>query len=149
MVCCWVLATSGTCCALRFDQLRVAWRTSHVTHFLPFDSRKFGKLSISSDSPSWRTAAAGVACGDRPAAIVEIYVTPHCPVCAYSHEVAAMIRAEFPAVEVRMITLGTSGVIIPESVFATPTYLLNGQRWSLGNPSPGQVRATLAAALEA
>jgi|GEM_PF-3531132 len=28
---------------------------------------------------------------------------------------------------------------IPEVVFATPTYLLNGRSWSLGNPSPQQV----------
>lgn len=60
-----------------------------------------------------------------------------------------MIRDEFPAVDVRMITLGATESAIPESVFATPTYLLNGERWSLGNPSTEQVRHTLEAALGA
>ena len=32
---------------------------------------------------------------------------------------------------------------IPEAVFATPTYLLNGRLWSLGNPSPAKVQETL------
>jgi hypothetical protein len=31
----------------------------------------------------------------------------------------------------------------PEAVFATPTYLLNGRRWSLGNPSPAKVQETM------
>ena len=79
--------------------------------------------------------------------IVDIYVTEHCPICRYAHEVAAMIRDEFPAVVVRMIPLGATDTAIPESVFATPTYLLNGERWSLGNPSPAQVRGALGAAL--
>ena len=30
---------------------------------------------------------------------------------------------------------------IPEAVFATPTYLLNGRVWSLGNPSHAQINA--------
>lgn len=78
---------------------------------------------------------------------VDIYVTEHCAICRYALEVAAMIREEFPAVAVRVITLGATDAAIPESVFATPTYLLNGRRWSLGNPSPEQVRQTLGAAL--
>ena len=33
--------------------------------------------------------------------------------------------------------------VAPDNVFATPTYLLDGQRWSLGNPSSQQVRDLL------
>jgi hypothetical protein len=79
---------------------------------------------------------------------VDIYVAKHCPICTYAFEVAAMIQHEFPAVDVRLIGIDEPN-IIPESVFATPTYLLNGRRWSLGNPSPDTVREVLAQALNA
>jgi hypothetical protein len=78
-----------------------------------------------------------------PSIKVEIYVTAHCESSRHALEVAAMIGREFPEVEVRVIEVGAANVPIPESVFATPTYLLNGTRWSLGNPSPHQVRQAL------
>ena len=37
-------------------------------------------------------------------------------------------------VQVQLIDLSQPGVIKPESVFAVPTYLLNGDVVSLGNP---------------
>ncbi|MFN3333366.1 MAG: hypothetical protein ACK47M_12725 [Caldilinea sp.] len=43
----------------------------------------------------------------------------------------------------RVVDLAVPGEVIPEIVFATPTYLLDGRVWSLGNPSPEQVRNTL------
>lgn len=66
---------------------------------------------------------------------VVIYITRHCPTCAYSAEVVAFIRHKFPHVTVRVVDLEDPGEEIPEVVFATPTYLLNGRLWSLGNPS--------------
>ncbi len=81
--------------------------------------------------------------------IVEIYVAAHCPVCAYAYEVATMIRREFPMVDVRLIQIDAMQVDLPDSVFATPTYLLNGQRWSLGNPAPDIVHEVLKQALMA
>lgn len=74
---------------------------------------------------------------------VAIYVSDHCTICAYAHEIADLIRKRFPDVELRVIDLSDPGETVPESVFATPTYLLNGQVWSLGNPSPQQVIDTL------
>jgi len=96
-------------------------------------------------------AESGVVAGAREAAgadlapvRVEIYVTRHCPVCAYAHEVAATIRADFPEVDLRVIDLMQTAEAIPAAVFATPTYLLNGRLWSLGNPAPEDVRRRLA-----
>ena len=74
---------------------------------------------------------------------LDIYVAQHCGTCAYAYEVAAEIRRQFPHVQVRIIDLENTTEIIPEAVFATPTYLLNGQVWSLGNPSPAKVQETL------
>lgn len=74
---------------------------------------------------------------------VDIYVSSHCEVCEYSYEVAAGIRRAFPQVTVEIIDLQETTHPIPEAVFATPTYLLNGQLWSLGNPSPQEVHQRL------
>lgn len=70
-----------------------------------------------------------------PSARVDIYIAEHCFVCEYSLEVAEFIRERFPNVAVRLIDIADPNAIIPESVFATPTFLLNGKLWSLGNPS--------------
>ena len=74
---------------------------------------------------------------------IDIYVAQHCSNCAYAYEVAAEIRRQFPHVQVRIIDLENTTEIIPEAVFATPTYLLNGRVWSLGNPSSAKVQETL------
>lgn len=70
---------------------------------------------------------------------LEIYVASHCPICEYALEVSEMIRQRFPAVNVHLKRIDEVGVSLPETVFATPTYLLNGRVWSLGNPSLQQI----------
>lgn len=79
-----------------------------------------------------------------PPISVDIYIAQHCFNCAYAYEIADEIREHFPHVHVRLIDLHTTTEPIPEAVFATPTYLLNGRVWSLGNPSLQQVHETLA-----
>lgn len=81
---------------------------------------------------------------ERSASIqVAIYVAPHCANCQYAYVIADQIRTEFPQVELRIVDLSAGEEEIPESVFATPTYLLNGRVWSLGNPSHQQVSEKL------
>ena len=80
---------------------------------------------------------------------VVIYVAEHCLSCDYSYEVAEDIRRDFPQVAVRIINMAKTEEEIPEAVFATPTYLLNGKLWSLGNPSPTQVVDTLSGVIAA
>ncbi|HRW10163.1 MAG TPA: hypothetical protein P5121_33905 [Caldilineaceae bacterium] len=91
-------------------------------------------------------AVADVASSDTPPPPItlDIYITQHCGNCAYAQEVAADIRQCYPQVRVRLIDLQRTTEPIPDAVFATPTYLLNGRVWSLGNPSPTQVQETLA-----
>ncbi|MBI3959795.1 MAG: hypothetical protein HY328_13375 [Chloroflexi bacterium] len=97
-------------------------------------------------------------CGDEAPAVaagepehrairVEIYVAEHCMLCEYAYEVADSIRADFPAVDLRIINLSRTTEAIPDVVFATPTYLLNGRLWSLGNPSAEDVQERLSLAL--
>lgn len=73
---------------------------------------------------------------------LEIFVASHCPVCDYTKEIYELIRQRFPAVTVKLISIDQPDVLIPEVVFATPTYLLNGKIWSLGNPSQEQIERT-------
>jgi hypothetical protein len=77
------------------------------------------------------------------AAEVTIYVSKHCFNCVYALEIAAAIRREFPHVKLIVIDVTESHAALPIQVFATPTYLLNGKTWFLGNPSPEQVRMKL------
>jgi hypothetical protein len=77
-----------------------------------------------------------------PAQQMSIYVAGHCATCIYSYEVAEFIRTHFPDVDLRVIDIETAEEAIPEAVFATPTYLLNGSVWSLGNPSMQKVTET-------
>lgn len=74
---------------------------------------------------------------------VDIFVAEHCFVCEYAHEIAELIESDFADVKLRVIDINKTEESIPDAVFATPTYLLNGRVWSLGNPSPEQVRERL------
>lgn len=74
---------------------------------------------------------------------VTIYVMQDCANCTYAYTVAEEIQRMFPQVVVRFVDMAAPGEEIPDVVFATPTYLLNGRLWSLGNPSSTQVSDTL------
>lgn len=84
----------------------------------------------------------------RPRMRVDIYVAEHCRVCQYSLEVARRIEADFPHVTLRVVDIARTTEPLPEAVFATPTYLLNGRLWSLGNPSPEDVEERLTVIVE-
>lgn len=79
----------------------------------------------------------------QPASLhLKIYVIPHCFNCDYAIEVAETVRRRYPHVSVQVIDLSDPQEPRPETVFATPTYLLNGRIWSLGNPSQQQIEMT-------
>ena len=65
---------------------------------------------------------------------LDIYIEPDCLTCDYAYEVAEHVRSELPEVNVTMIDLSDPETSAPPSVFAVPTYVLNGERLSLGNP---------------
>jgi len=74
--------------------------------------------------------------------VLAIYVSKYCQTCLYAYKVAERIRCNFPEVDVRLVDVHETEEAIPELVFATPTCLLNGRIWSLGNPSPEKVNET-------
>ncbi len=85
---------------------------------------------------------------DRADVRVDIFVAEGCYSCIYAKEVAARIRVDFPAVRVRLIDIADPQEPLPDAVFATPTYLLNDQLWSLGNPSPQDIQERLSPSQE-
>ncbi len=77
---------------------------------------------------------------------LEIYIEEGCWACKRSLELAAHVQELFPGVEVRIVGAdgdGQSGNL----VVATPTFILNGERVSLGNPSAAQLEAAIIAAM--
>jgi thiol-disulfide isomerase/thioredoxin len=71
--------------------------------------------------------------------VLKIFVTEHCPGCVEALRIAAEVARDYPHLEVEVIDLNAPEVIVPEAVFATPTYMLNERIVSLGNPSPAEV----------
>lgn len=65
---------------------------------------------------------------------LDIYIDQACPGCAKALELAGQVREALPKVEVRILDLTHPDIKKPPSVFAVPTYLLDGKTVSLGNP---------------
>jgi glutaredoxin-related protein len=70
---------------------------------------------------------------------LRIFIAENCPGCNDAREIAAQIEQNYPKIAVELVDIVESRAAIPESIFATPTYMLNDRVVSLGNPSPEQV----------
>ncbi len=80
-------------------------------------------------------------------ATLDIYVGPNCFGCDTAHTIAKEMQSiELPGVRIRVIDLGNPANVRPASVFAVPTYLLNGRVLSLGNPEVDWLRDQLTSA---
>lgn len=79
-----------------------------------------------------------------PPSRLEIYVASTCIASATARGLAGIVAGwEIPDLEVRVVDLDEPGAVRPRSVFAVPTYLLDGALLSLGNPSVDEIRAQL------
>lgn len=67
--------------------------------------------------------------------VLQIVVASACQTCDEAHRLAGEVKTRFPQVTLDLIDLDTAPERQPDSVFAVPTYLLNGHVISLGNPS--------------
>jgi hypothetical protein len=63
---------------------------------------------------------------------LDIYIDDCCETCDHARLIAEQVRERMPQVEVNLIELTGDK---PDSVFAVPTYLLDGATLFLGNPS--------------
>ena len=76
--------------------------------------------------------------------LLEIYVQEGCFGCQRSFELAERARGAFPEMQVEVIDMLSTTGIYRRQVAATPTYILDGEIISLGNPSPAELEAMLA-----
>lgn len=70
---------------------------------------------------------------------LKIYITENCPGCDEARSVAAKVKREHPDFLVELIDIANDQAVVPDVIFATPTFVLNNRIVSLGNPSPEQV----------
>ena len=76
--------------------------------------------------------------------LLEIYIAPDCLGCETARGLAGSVRAlGLSDVEVRLIDLSEFDVVRPPTVFAVPTYVLDGRVLSLGNPEEAWLVARL------
>jgi hypothetical protein len=71
--------------------------------------------------------------------VLRIFVREECSGCGEARRIAAWVEQDFPQLRVELIDVDDPQALVPDAVFATPTYMLNGHVISLGNPSPDQV----------
>ncbi|MBI1801816.1 MAG: hypothetical protein HYR71_09345 [Chloroflexi bacterium] len=76
---------------------------------------------------------------------MQIYTASHCIGCVDALALAAEIAQAFPSVRVEVTDVEQPGIDLPAEVFATPTYLWDGQVFSLGNPERDALLAMIAA----
>ena len=76
--------------------------------------------------------------------LLEIYVQDGCFGCQRSFELAERARGAFPEMQVEIVDFGSTDGVYRNQVAATPTYILDGEIISLGNPSPAELEAMLA-----
>ncbi|MCH8051587.1 MAG: thioredoxin family protein [Chloroflexi bacterium] len=76
--------------------------------------------------------------------LLEIYVQDGCFGCQRSFELAERARGAFPEMQVEIVDIGSTDGVYRSKVTATPTYILDGEIISLGNPSPAELEAMLA-----
>jgi hypothetical protein len=65
---------------------------------------------------------------------LELYVMADCATCRRAERVAARVARLFPELDVLVIDLDAPEEEIPATIFAAPTFRLNGRVISLGTP---------------
>jgi hypothetical protein len=75
-------------------------------------------------------------------ATLRVYISDSCAGCDIARALVEYVRRLRPHHPIELINLDQDGAIRPSYVFGTPTYCLDDQIISLGNPS---VQALLAA----
>ncbi len=74
---------------------------------------------------------------------LKIYTMEHCPTCESTRNIASGIARRLPGISVELIDLEQPGTVPPPEVFSVPTYVLNGNVISLGNPYLDQLERSI------
>ena len=79
---------------------------------------------------------------------LQIIVASACANCEEASRLSDLVKARFPQVAIEVIDLDREPERQPDSVFAVPTYLLDGRVIWLGNPSEDALYTLLEAELQ-
>jgi Thioredoxin domain len=74
---------------------------------------------------------------------LDIFVAAGCRFCDRATTIAGEIADRFPSINITLVDVAEAGDGLPESVFAVPTYLLDGQLISLGNPAVDELASLI------
>jgi len=74
---------------------------------------------------------------------LKIYVRTGCVGCEEAQKTATHIEQTYSHIVVEVIDMNQPNAIIPDIVFATPTYMLNDHIVSLGNPDITDIKSWL------
>ena len=71
---------------------------------------------------------------------LKVFIVENCPGCDEARQIAARVEQDYAdLIKIEVINITDAQAIVPEAVFATPTFMLNDRVVSLGNPSPKEV----------
>jgi hypothetical protein len=76
-------------------------------------------------------------------ATLRVYVSDFCPSCDIARALVEYVRRLRPHHPIELVNLDQDGAMRPPYVFGTPTYCLDDQIISLGNPSAQALLAAL------
>lgn len=74
---------------------------------------------------------------------LKVFIEAGCGLCVWALATANEIKKRFPALIVTIVDIGKGEGPIPDSVFAVPTYVLDGDVVSLGNPALEEIDKTI------
>lgn len=72
-----------------------------------------------------------------------VYVSDDCPGCEEALRRAREASEHFPELVVAVVNIDQDNQAKPDQIFAVPTYLLDGETISLGNPSKADLLGKL------
>jgi len=77
---------------------------------------------------------------------LDVYIAEECWACEEARRIVADVTPHFPNVDIELRDVNDERR--PSSVFATPTYVLDGRTIYLGNPTREELSRKLQAVLE-
>lgn len=78
-------------------------------------------------------------------ALLQVFIESNCGACRQALRLAGQADARFPELHVEIVNLSEGTTELPAAVFAVPTFLLDGEVLSLGNPRPADLVQAIAA----
>jgi hypothetical protein len=66
--------------------------------------------------------------------VLRVYTSKRCALSQHASQVVAGVKRELPEVRVVVIDIDATSEALPDAIFSVPTYTLNDQVVSLGNP---------------